>query len=105
MLDSGIFRFVSDRATMTLNGLAGDRELSALVQAGDPAALVRRYGLQYMITFLSPAETQQVDPRWILFASPPYQPTAGWAALGTARFLVLDARLYLEPAAYLPPIR
>lgn len=72
MCDSGIFRFVSGYETVSLNGLAGDRELLELVRKEDWAGIVKKYNIDYLVDFRSEEEIRTMKVGDIIFKSETY---------------------------------
>ena len=72
MGDSGIFRFVSSFKTVSLNGLAGDRELLKLVRQGNWSGIIDRYEIDYIVTFHPTEEVSKIPSRYVVFQSDPF---------------------------------
>lgn len=49
MGDPGIFRYISQRKTIALNGLIGDMELAGLVKMEKYKEIVKKYGIDYFV--------------------------------------------------------
>lgn len=73
MYDSGVFSFVSDRATLSLNGLAGDREILALTLARDMRSITSRYSLDYVVTGIPDHALKTLDSGDIAYLSPKFR--------------------------------
>jgi len=85
MVDSGIFRFVSGFKTLSLNGLAGDRQLLELVRQEALPEIINHYKLNYVTYFYPTEKIVGIPPNYVLYRSDPY------TYVRRGQMLVIDA--------------
>lgn len=90
MYDPGIFRFVSGRSTLALNGLAGDRELMALAQSRETLPVIERYDLDYIVTWIHAKQVDGPGREKLVYVSPEVLRTS----IGNSRCVVVEANSY-----------
>lgn len=98
MYDSGVFRFVSGRPTVSLNGLAGDPELMRLATARDLRGIIERHDLDYVITSIEVAKLPEVESPHLAYVSA-VVPKPG---RGRCRYVITGAEAYDDPGYTLP---
>jgi hypothetical protein len=103
MYDSGLFRVISERQTIALNGLAGDRELllmaSSLPLEVRAKKLVERYSIEYIVTFGSEEDLASItDPSCIVYVSKNTAPTFA----GKSHWVILEGRCYQNGTCNIP---
>jgi hypothetical protein len=98
MYDSGVFRFVSGRPTLSLNGLAGDAELMRLAVSRDLRGMIQRHTLDYIITSIEVARIPSIDAGpWIYTSPAVHKP-----GRGPCRYVIVESEAYEDPSYDLP---
>jgi hypothetical protein len=98
MYDSGIFRYVSGRPTLALNGLVGDPELARWAVERNLRAMVERHAIDYVISPLNEEQISSIDPQFVVYTSD----TIRKPGRGVFRYVVVGTALFEDPAATIP---
>lgn len=91
MIDSGVFRYVSGFKTLSLNGLAGDRDVLTLVKQENWKELIGRYDVRYVVQFVPEDDIAGIPSEHIKFRSDAFT-----FRKEQGRFLILDSSYWTE---------